>query len=114
MIKEKISVIGAGAWGTALAILLADNGHDATLWMYEQDLAEETARTRENRVYLPGFSIPNSVTVTSSLEAAVKDKPILIAVMPSHTVRSVLKQSLPYLSKNAIILFAAKRVTILL
>jgi glycerol-3-phosphate dehydrogenase (NAD(P)+) len=45
---EKIGVIGAGAWGTALAMLLADNGHDVTLWMYEQDLATETVRTREN------------------------------------------------------------------
>ena len=86
---EKIGVIGAGAWGTALAVLLAEKGHDVTLWMYEKDLAEETARTRENRVYLPGFTLPASVQVTSSLETAVRDKPVVLSVVPSHTVRTV-------------------------
>ncbi|HEY6009886.1 MAG TPA: 2-dehydropantoate 2-reductase N-terminal domain-containing protein, partial [Nitrospirota bacterium] len=69
---EQIGVIGAGAWGTALAMLLADKGHAVTLWMYEQDLAEETERTRENRVYLPGFALASSIRVTSSLETAVR------------------------------------------
>jgi glycerol-3-phosphate dehydrogenase (NAD(P)+) len=64
---EKIGVIGAGAWGTALAMLLAEKGHDVTLWMYERDLADETARTRENRVYLPGFTLPASIKITASL-----------------------------------------------
>ena len=65
---EKIGIIGAGAWGTALALLLADKGHDVALWMYEKDLAEETRRTRENRVYLPGFTLPANITVTPSLD----------------------------------------------
>jgi len=109
---EKIGVIGAGAWGTALAMLLADKGHDVTLWMYEQDLAEETSRTRENRVYLPGFTLPGSVTVTSALEAAVKDKPIILSVVPSHTVRAVAKRFAPFLSKDAIIVSASKGIEI--
>jgi glycerol-3-phosphate dehydrogenase (NAD(P)+) len=109
---EKIGVIGAGAWGTALAMLLADKGHDVTLWMYEKDLAEETTRTRENRVYLPGFTLPGSITVTSSLEAAAKDKPILLSVVPSHTVRAVAKQFAPFLSKDAIIISASKGIEI--
>jgi glycerol-3-phosphate dehydrogenase (NAD(P)+) len=77
---ERIGVIGAGAWGTALAMLLADKGHDVTLWMYEKDLAEETARTRENRVYLPGFTLPGSITVTSSLDTTARDKQIILSV----------------------------------
>ena len=109
---EKIGVIGAGAWGTAHAMLLADKGHDVTLWMYEQDLAEETSRTRENRVYLPGFTLPGSITVTSSLEAAVKDKPIILSVVPSHTVRVVAKQFAPFLSKDAVIVSASKGIEI--
>ncbi len=109
---EKIGVIGAGAWGTALAMLLADKGHDVTLWMYEKDLAEETARTRENRVYLPGFTLPGSIMVTSSLETAVKDKPIILSVVPSHTLRIVAKQFAPFLSKNAIIISASKGLEI--
>ena len=109
---EKIGVIGAGAWGTALAMLLADKGHDVCLWMYEKDLAEETGRTRENRVYLPGFTLPASITVTSSLETAVRSTPIVLSVVPSHTVRSVAKQFCPFLSKDAIIVSASKGIEI--
>ncbi len=109
---EKIGVIGAGAWGTALAMLLADQGQDVTLWMYEKDLAEEMARTRENRVYLPGFTLPPSIAVTSSLESAVKDKSLLLSVVPSHTVRTVTKQYATFLPKNAVIVSASKGIEI--
>lgn len=109
---EKIAVIGAGAWGTALAMLLADKGHKVTLWMYEKDLAEETARTHENRVYLPGFTLPSSITVTSSLESAVQDSPVLLSVVPSHTVRTVTKQYASFLPKDAIIVSASKGIEI--
>jgi glycerol-3-phosphate dehydrogenase (NAD(P)+) len=109
---EKIGVIGAGAWGTALAMLLADKGHDVTLWMFEKDLADETARTRENRVYLPGFPLPASIKVTSSLETAAQDMPVVLSVVPSHTVRSVAKQFAPLLSKDAIIISASKGIEI--
>jgi glycerol-3-phosphate dehydrogenase (NAD(P)+) len=107
---ETIGVIGAGAWGTALAILLAEKGHDVALWMYEKDLAEEAARTRENRVYLPGFTLPQSLEVTSSLETAVRDKPVILSVVPSHTVRTVARQFAPFLAKNAIIISASKGI----
>lgn len=109
---EKIGVIGGGAWGTALAMLLADKGHELTLWMYEHDLAEETQRTRENRVYLPGFQIPASITVTASLETAVKDMPVILSVVPSHTVRAVTGQLVPFLRKDAIIVSASKGIEI--
>jgi glycerol-3-phosphate dehydrogenase (NAD(P)+) len=107
---ETIGVIGAGAWGTALSLLLADKGHDVTLWMYEKDLAEETARTRENRVYLPGFPLPASITVTSSLETAVRDKQFLLSVVPSHTVRAVTRQYVSLISPGAVIISASKGI----
>jgi glycerol-3-phosphate dehydrogenase (NAD(P)+) len=110
--KETIGVIGAGAWGTALALLLADKGFDVTLWMYEKDLAEEAARTRENRTYLPGFSLPASLSVTSSLEAAVRDKTVVLSVVPSHTVRAVVKQFAPFLTDKAVIISASKGIEI--
>jgi len=110
--NNKIAVIGAGAWGTALAMLLADKGHDVTLWMYEKDLAEETSRTRENRVYLPGFTLPASLKITSSLESAVTGMPIILSVVPSHTVRTVTKQYAPFLAKDAIIISASKGIEI--
>jgi len=107
---ETIGVIGAGAWGTALSMLLADKGHNVTLWMYERDLAEETSRTRENRVYLPGFTLPASITVTSSLEAAVRDKPLILSVVPSHTVRTVTRQYASFLRRDAVITSASKGI----
>jgi glycerol-3-phosphate dehydrogenase (NAD(P)+) len=109
---DKIAIIGAGAWGTALAMLLADKGRDVTLWMYEKDLAEETGRTRENRVYLPGFTLSASITVTSSLETAVRNTPIVLSVVPSHTVRIVAKQFASHLAKDAIIISASKGIEI--
>jgi glycerol-3-phosphate dehydrogenase (NAD(P)+) len=107
---DKIGVIGGGAWGTALAILLAEKGHDVTLWMYEEDLAEETARSRENRVYLPGFSLPASLAVTSSFGTAAADKSVILSVVPSHTVRSVTQQFASYLAKNTVIISASKGI----
>lgn len=109
---EKIGIIGAGAWGTALALLLADNGHDVALWMFEKDLAGETGRDRENRVYLPGFTLPPNITVTSSLEEAVRDRPYILSVVPSHTVRQVSKQFAPYLADSAVIVSASKGIEI--
>ena len=110
--NERIGVIGAGAWGTALAILLAEKKLDVTLWMYEQDLAEETPRTRENRVYLPGFRLPANLTITSSLEAAVKGRKFVLSVVPSHTVRAIASQFASFLSNNAVVISASKGIEI--
>jgi glycerol-3-phosphate dehydrogenase (NAD(P)+) len=109
---EKIGIIGAGAWGTALALLLADKDHDVALWMYEKDLAEETQRTRANRVYLPGFALPVNITVTPALEEAVRERPYVLSVVPSHTVRAVSSQLAPYLADNAVIVSASKGIEI--
>jgi glycerol-3-phosphate dehydrogenase (NAD(P)+) len=109
---EKIGVIGAGAWGTALALLLADKGHDVALWMYEKDLAEETGRTRENRAYLPGFTLPANISITASLEDAVRERPFILSVAPSHTVRAVSAQMAPFLAGDAVIVSASKGIEI--
>jgi glycerol-3-phosphate dehydrogenase (NAD(P)+) len=107
---ENIGVIGAGAWGTALSLVLADNGHKVTLWMHETDLAEETQRSRENRVFLPGFPLPPSITVTSSMEQAVRDRAVLLSVVPSHVARVVSKQFAPFLWDDAVIVSASKGI----
>ncbi len=109
---ERIGVIGAGAWGTALSMLLADKGHNVTLWMYEKDLAEETSRTRENRIYLPGFTLPASIKVTSSMETAVAGKAVILSVVPSHTVRALSRQFAPFLSDDTVIVSASKGIEI--
>jgi glycerol-3-phosphate dehydrogenase (NAD(P)+) len=109
---DKIAVIGGGAWGTALAMLLADKRHEVTLWMYEKELAEETTRTRENHIYLPGFTLSSSITITSSLETAVRAKSMLLSVVPSHTVRTVTGQYASFLEKDTIIVSASKGIEI--
>jgi glycerol-3-phosphate dehydrogenase (NAD(P)+) len=107
---EKIGIIGAGAWGTALALLLADRGHDVTLWMYERDLAEETQRTRENRVYLPGFTLPANISVNATLDRAVRERPFILSVVPSHTARAISTQMAPFLANDAVIVSASKGI----
>lgn len=110
--SESIGVIGGGAWGTALALLLADKGFEVSLWLYEQDLAKETSRTRENRVYLPGFPLPANILVTSSLEDAVRGRSFILSVVPSHTVRTVSAQFAPHLAPDAVIINASKGIEI--
>jgi glycerol-3-phosphate dehydrogenase (NAD(P)+) len=107
---QTVAVVGAGAWGTALALLLAGKGRAVALWMYEQDLARETARSRENRVYLPGFPLPASITVTPELEQAVAGAACVLSVVPSHTVRQVSARFGPLLAKDAVIINASKGI----
>ncbi len=87
---EKIAVIGAGAWGTTLAALLADKGHEVTLWVYENDLAERMQKSRINDLYLPGHVLPE-MGITSDLGAAANEKSIILTVTPSHVARAALK-----------------------
>jgi glycerol-3-phosphate dehydrogenase (NAD(P)+) len=109
---EPVGVIGGGAWGTALALVLAHKGHAVTLWMYEQELAEETSRTRLNRVYLPGYPLPPAISVTSSLGAAVRGKSFLLSVVPSHTIRTVSAQFADLLPPDAVVINASKGIEI--
>ena len=85
--QNRIAVVGAGSWGTTLAILLADNGHQERLWVYEKELAEEMQETRENRIYLPGHRLSDNITITSSIKDAVSDSEIIVFVVPSHVAR---------------------------
>ena len=70
----KISVLGAGGWGTTLAILLHYNGHDVTLWEYKKDYAKILDKTRKNNDYLPGIKIPKEIKITHDLEEAAQTK----------------------------------------
>jgi glycerol-3-phosphate dehydrogenase (NAD(P)+) len=87
--KYKITVLGAGSWGIALALVLEYNGHDVTLWEFRPDAAERLNQTRDAKEFLPGIKIPVSIQVKDDLEQACTDKNILIVAVPSHVVRSV-------------------------
>jgi glycerol-3-phosphate dehydrogenase (NAD(P)+) len=83
-----IAVIGGGGWGTALAVLLAKNGHAPRLWVYEKDLAERMRAERVNVLYLPDVLIPESVSITSDLAEAPRGADLLLLATPSHALRA--------------------------
>ncbi len=83
----KLAIIGGGSWGTALAIVLAPRSESVTLWVYEADLAERMARSRENDIFLPGYQLPDSVQITTELHTALDSAEIVLGVMPSHHAR---------------------------
>lgn len=106
------AVVGAGAWGTTLALLLAERVSSVTLWVYEPELAEGIARTRENALYLPGVRLPENILPTSSLEAAVGGQPLVVFVPPSHAARRVFEWSRSALSGSALLVSATKGIEV--
>ena len=106
---KRISIIGAGAWGTTLAILCAGKGHDVTLWMYEKDLAAEVIKTRENKCYLPGFPLPEKIEVVSDIQQLPTSHLYLFAV-PTQFLRGIVKQCLKIITHKAIIVSASKGI----
>ena len=85
----RTAVIGAGAWGTALADLLARNGHQVALWAYERDVVDAINRERENTTFLPGSRLAEGIVATSSLEEATANAGLLVLATPSHHLRRV-------------------------
>jgi glycerol-3-phosphate dehydrogenase (NAD(P)+) len=103
-----LAIIGAGSWGTALAVVLAPRFRSVRLWVYEKDLAERMRATRINDLYLPGFSLPANMTVETEFGAALADAAIVLSVMPSHLVRPIYGQMLPYLNQSMAFVSATK------
>ncbi len=110
MHSENLGVIGAGAWGTALALLLAKNGHFFPLWVYEENLSEIMKTKRENTVFLPDFSLPENIQPTSSLKQAVEDKSAILLVVPTHVLRTTIKTIKPYIKPGCLIINASKGI----
>lgn len=102
----KTAVIGSGAWGTALAIRLCKNGHDATMWTYEKELVEEMNTTRRNP-RLPGAVLPDGLIVSPDYACASGAKLVVMA-SPSFPLRSVCKGVAPFIDKDAVIVSVTK------
>lgn len=85
----RISVIGAGSFGTALAKLVAENGHDVLIWSHSADTAEAIAKNRENTIYLKGIPLPESIRVTTDFDAAAKHAELVISATPTQAIREV-------------------------
>jgi glycerol-3-phosphate dehydrogenase (NAD(P)+) len=108
--KAPIAIIGAGGWGTALAVTMARDERDVRLWAYEPYLVETVIATRENPIYLPGIKIPDAVRISNSLSETLCGATIVLMAVPSHVVRSVLSQMVPMLGPDAVFVSAAKGI----
>jgi glycerol-3-phosphate dehydrogenase (NAD(P)+) len=105
---RSISVLGAGSWGTALALLAARNGCDTLLWTHNQQQFELLSQQRENQRYLPGFLFPQKLKVTASLAEVVTFSPLLLITVPSHAFKATLQKIKPCLSDEPQIAWATK------
>jgi glycerol-3-phosphate dehydrogenase (NAD(P)+) len=106
---SRIGILGAGAWGTALAISLARRGgHSIVLWSHSVPLAEQLTDTGENLPYLPGFTLPMDIFITPDLPAAIFEADIVLCVTPSQHLRGVLGHIAPMLTRDQIVVSATK------
>lgn len=105
---EKVCVLGAGSWGSALGLILSKKGYEVSLWTLNQEQADKINKTKENIDYLPGILFPNNMQLTTSLEEAVKDSKIVVLAVPSQAIRSVSNSLKPFIKNNQIIVDVAK------
>ncbi len=106
----KIAVLGAGAFGTTLAVLLHYNGHKVSLWEYKKSYAKEMIKKRENKTYLPGTPLPEELEISHQLQDIITDKNLIVLAVPSQFLRSVVKQISFSDIKNTIFVNVAKGI----
>ncbi len=109
---RSIGVVGAGSWGTALAALLAKKGHDVAIWAREPEVVEEIREHRENKSFLPGVSLPESLRASSHLNEVIADREILVSVVPSQFVSLVFQEIGPDLREDIQVVSASKGIEV--
>ncbi|NNF96607.1 MAG: NAD(P)-dependent glycerol-3-phosphate dehydrogenase, partial [Halobacteria archaeon] len=102
------AVLGAGSWGTALALLLVDNGHPTTLWAHTANHAKALQRDRCNERYLPGIEFPTALKVSSDLTEVIPAADIVLLVVPSHAFRETLHKLKPLLQPHQKVAWGTK------
>lgn len=105
----KVSIIGAGSWGIALALLLSNNGHQVTVWSALEEEVEELKTKREHHS-LPGVRLPDTMEITGDMESAMTDKELLVTAVPSVFVRQTAEKMRPFLSEGQIVVNVAKGI----
>jgi glycerol-3-phosphate dehydrogenase (NAD(P)+) len=103
-----IAVLGAGSWGTAIAVHLGRIGHEVRLWARDPQLVAEISARRANAVYLPDITLPESVSVFDALEPTLAGIDLIVAAVPSHGCRAVMRAAAPHLGARATIVSATK------
>ena len=107
---NSVGVIGAGAFGTALAIVLADAGFKVDLWARSEDVRISVNEARENSIYLKGVAIPDAIQATDDLEKAVHGKCMVLGVTPSHAIRSVFGEAKDFIDRDTLIVCGSKGI----
>ena len=105
-----IAIIGAGSWGTALALVLNKNGHHVTIWSYLKEEADEIREKRENPSKLPGVHIPEEIEITTDLQGSVEGKDVVVLAVPSMATRATAKKMCPYVKEEQILVNVAKGI----
>ncbi|MCI8337025.1 MAG: NAD(P)H-dependent glycerol-3-phosphate dehydrogenase [Peptococcaceae bacterium] len=105
---KNITILGAGSWGTALYLLLRDNGHQVRLWSWQQSHVAEVLAEHENRQFLPGVPLPGDVEISSDMAVALVEAEVVVFAVPSHVVRSVAQEASSFIPQEAIIVNVAK------
>ena len=106
----KAGVLGAGSWGTALSVLLCDNGHQVTMWSIDENEVKMLNEKREHETKLPGVKLPDQLIVTGDLEDTVKGKDFLVLAVPSPFTRSTAAKMSPCVTDGQIIVDVAKGI----
>lgn len=109
MSTDRIAVLGAGSWGTALANVLAWNGHPTVLWSYEPAVAEDVSERRRNDKYLAGVELEPTLGATSDMAKALHDSSVVVSVSPSHVVRPVMQEARGHLGDTRPLLVSASK-----
>lgn len=105
-----VGVIGAGSWGTALSVLLSDNGHQITIWSIDADEVKMLDEKREHTKKLPGVKLSDGMVITGDLEEAVRGKDFLVLAVPSPFTRATAKKMSPYVAEGQKIVDVAKGI----
>ena len=107
---KKIGVLGAGSWGTALAVLLQENGNQVDIWSIDEKEVEMLSENREHQTKLPGVVLVEEIMVSTDIEAVIKEKDILVMAVPSPFTRATAKKMAEYVTKEQIIVNVAKGI----
>lgn len=106
----KVSVLGAGSWGTALASVLNHNGHEVTIWSVMEDEIDMLKEKREHVLKLPGVKLAEEIKLTTNLKDAVEGRDLLVLAVPSVFVRSTAKMMQPFVEEHQLIVNVAKGI----
>ncbi len=105
-----VGVLGAGSWGTALSVLLHDNGHQVTIWSIDENEVKMLEEKREHELKLPGVKLAEDMVITGDLEEAIRGKDFLVLAVPSPYTRSTARNMKPYVAEGQIIVDVAKGI----